>query len=251
MTTPPPLTPDNALFLDFDGTLVEIAPRPDGIVLDPMLRGALARLHQRLGGAVAIVSGRPIAEIDHWLQPLQLPCAGVHGAERRSEAGVVTTVHATTAVAAVAERLQALAARHAGLLVERKSVSVALHYRLAPQLEPVCRAMLQEAVSQEPSLRLLQGKQVLEVLPRGVGKGHAIDTFLAEPPFKGRCPVFVGDDVTDEAGFQRVQQRGGIAVKVGPGETAAQCRIDNPVAVRQWLCAPLADSSPSAHAHRT
>jgi trehalose 6-phosphate phosphatase len=232
----PTLTDDQALFLDFDGTLVDIAPRPDGIVLDPMLRAALSRLSGRLLGALAIVSGRPIADIDRWLAPLVLPCAGVHGAERRG-ASSRSAAQPLPELEAVARELQAFAAARTGLAVERKSVSVALHYRLAPELEADCRDAVVQALQQAPGLRLLHGKRVLEVLPRTVGKGHAIEAFLQEPPFAGRRPMFVGDDITDEAGFELVQRRGGVAVKVGAGESRAACRIDSPGAVRRWLFA--------------
>lgn len=238
VTTPlpilPPLRTDQALFLDFDGTLVEIAPSPDSIVLDPTLPEVLSRLLDRLDGAVAIVSGRPIADIDHWLRPLKLPCAGVHGAERRDRDGKLCT-SAPPELALVAERLQRLAHEHPRLLLERKSAAVALHYRQAPELEPLCRAVLAELLASLSNLKLLQGKQVFEILSPAVSKGHAIDAFLQEPPFAGRQPVFMGDDVTDEDGFETVQRHNGLAAKVGAGESGARCRLDNPAAVRQWL----------------
>jgi trehalose 6-phosphate phosphatase len=251
-STPPPLRPDHALFLDFDGTLVEIAPSPDSIVLDPMLPEVLSRLAQALGGALAIVSGRPIGDIDRWLAPLKLPCAGVHGAERRDGAGQLC-IAAPAELVPVAAQLQALVDAHPGLLLERKSASVALHYRQAPELEPVCRAALAELLAPLPGLRLLQGKQVFEVLSPAVSKGHAIEAFLQEPPFAGRQPLFVGDDVTDEDGFEAVQRHGGVAAKVGPGESGASCRLDSPAAVRQWLfaAAGLAEQQQTtAHANR-
>ncbi|MED5619426.1 trehalose-phosphatase [Ideonella sp. BN130291] len=236
MPISPPLNDDHALFLDFDGTLVDIAPSPDRIVVDPALTHALARLSERLGGALAIISGRPIAELDRWLAPLTLPAAGIHGAERRRAAGTVERLP-TTALDAIATRAEALAATHPGLRVERKGAAVALHYREAPQWEAACREAITQALAGAPGLQLLDGKMVLEVLPRGVSKGHAIEAFLAEPPFAGRQPLFLGDDVTDEAGFEVVQRLGGVAVKVGPGPTIAAQRIDGAAAVRRWLLA--------------
>ncbi|HET9643925.1 MAG TPA: trehalose-phosphatase, partial [Burkholderiaceae bacterium] len=177
---------------------------------------------------------RPIAEIDRWLSPLVLPAAGVHGAQRRTMRGLQALMPAAE-LERVAERAEALAAAHPGLIVERKGVSVALHYRLAPHCEAMCRSTMAEALGNAPSLRLLQGKMVLEVMPKGVSKGAAIQAFLAEPPFAGRRPVFVGDDVTDEAGFEVVQRLGGIAVKVGPGDSIAHHRIDSAEGVRRWL----------------
>jgi trehalose 6-phosphate phosphatase len=236
MPISPPLNDDHALFLDFDGTLVDIAPSPDRIVVDPALTDALARLSERLGGALAIISGRPIAELDRWLLPLKLPAAGIHGAERRRAGGEVQRLP-TGALAAVGARAEVLAAAHPGVRVERKGAAVAVHYREAPQWEGVCRDTLARAVAEAPGLQLLDGKMVLEVLPLGVSKGHAIEAFLAEPPFAGRQAIFLGDDVTDEAGFEAVQRRGGVAVKVGPGPTIATQRIEGAAAVRRWLLA--------------
>lgn len=235
-TTPLPPPRDQALFLDFDGTLVDIAPSPDSIELDPMLTHVLSRLHEQLHGAVAIVSGRPIAEIDGWLAPLTLPCAGGHGAECRSHRGLASLA-APAGLGKVTEQLAILAAEHAGLWLEHKSASVALHYREAPELHASLRAAITKLLQCQPALRLLEGKHILEILPRQVSKGRAIESFLQEPPFAGRRPVFLGDDVTDEAGFDFVQRHGGIAVKVGAGDSCARFRLDNPNAVRQWLFA--------------
>lgn len=232
--TPPPLQDDHALFLDFDGTLVDIAPAPDRIVVDPGLTRALARLMQPLQGALAVISGRPIAEIDHWLAPLTLPVAGVHGAERRDAQGR-RSEQGSDALAGVVAVAEALAREHAGLRVERKRSAVALHYREAPDREGVCREALQAALAAAPELRLLPGKCVFEVLPRGISKGASVLAFMAEAPFSGRRPIFIGDDVTDEAGFEAVQQHGGIAVKVGTGPSVAAHRLADTAQVRRWL----------------
>lgn len=230
----PHLDTRSALFLDFDGTLVDIAPAPDRVVVEPGLVAALGRLAACMGGALGIVSGRPIAEVDRWLSPLVLPVAGIHGAERRAADGRVRRIAlgALDEVAAAAERV---AARHPGIRVERKGVAVALHYRLAPEHEAQCLAAMADAVARDPGLHLMRGKMVVEVLPNGVSKGHAIDAFLAEPPFAGRRPVFLGDDVTDEHGFAAVQRLGGQAVKIGAGDTVAALRLASPEHVRRWL----------------
>lgn len=242
---PPPLEPGDALFLDFDGTLVDLAPAPDRIHVDRALMPLLEALRERQRGAVAIVSGRELADIDRWLSPLVLPAAGVHGAERRGADGATVAMDAS-ALAPVADRLRPLVDRHPGLRLEPKRAAVALHYRMAPELEALCRQAVAEVQAAWPSLTLLEGKCVLELLPRGVGKGGAIEAFLQEPPFAGRRPVFMGDDVTDEAGFDAVLRAGGLAVKVGPGASLAPHRLAGTEDVRRWLTLSL--ESPHPHA---
>ncbi len=216
MNLPQTLAPDCALFLDFDGTLVDIADRPEDVVVPPTLIHTLQGLQGWLGGAIAIVSGRPVEQIDSHLRPLVLPVAGVHGAERRRAQGGMVKADVPPLHLPL-EAAQALARRHAGLQVERKRGSVALHYRQAPELESTCLAAMQAATDASPGLTLLRGKMVLEAKPSSVSKGHAIEAFLQEAPFCGRRPVFIGDDVTDEVGFAAVQRLGGLGVKVGEG----------------------------------
>jgi len=194
----------------------------------------LAALASALEGALAIVTGRPIAEIDRFLAPLQLPAAGVHGAERRDAQGNWQRLP-TPALDTVLDPLQALCAAHPGLLLERKSVAVALHYRLAPALEAECLAAMTLALEQLPNMALMRGKQVLELKPRAAGKDAAVHAFLAEAPFRNRRPWFFGDDVTDEVAFEAVQARGGVAVKVGEGATRAHHRVQGPAALRHWM----------------
>jgi trehalose 6-phosphate phosphatase len=236
--SPPILDPGCALFLDFDGTLVDIAPTPDAVVVPPGLTDALVRLAQRLHGAVALISGRPLAQLDQFLAPLRLPAAGIHGAERRRPDGIVER-RALAELDAVADVAQRLAADRPGLLVERKPCAVALHYRGAPECEALCRDAMQEVVARQPALHAIHGKMVIEVLPAGVSKGHAVEQFLLELPFAGRRPVFIGDDVTDEDGFAAVLRAGGVAVRVGSGPTVATHGLSSPQAVRRWLAAAL------------
>ena len=239
-----PTARSTALFLDFDGTLVDIAAQPELVHIPPSLAPLLQALHTRLGGALAIVSGRQITEIDEFLAPLQLPMAGEHGARRRNAAGLLfqadaPDLHAITAVA------QRLADQHPGLRVERKQAAVALHYRHAPTLEALCRDTLTFAVQQVPGVVLLHGKCVFEAKPAGVDKGRAIAAFMQEAPFAGRNPVFAGDDVTDEAGFATVADLHGMGIKVGAGPTLATHRCDKPAALLAWLEAAVADAAPS------
>lgn len=233
------LGPSSALFLDFDGTLIDLAAQPDAIVVPPGLVGTLQMLNDSLDGALALISGRPIEQIDRYLHPLHLPVAGVHGTERRSGDGDITLL-ATHPLQGVEEAATALAARHPQLRVEHKRGSVALHYRQAPELESLCLQTLQAAVADSPGLTLLRGKLVVEAKPGGVNKGQAIEAFLQEPPFAGRTPVFVGDDCTDEAGFETVQRMKGVGVKVGEGPTVARQRVASPAALRQQLQAAAA-----------
>lgn len=233
------LCPSCALFLDFDGTLVDLAPRPEAVVVPGDLVVTLQALCAYLGGAVAVISGRPIDQVDAFLAPLRLPTAGVHGVERRAADGQLTLLptHPLQEVEAAA---QALAARQPRLQVENKRGSIALHYRQAPELEALCLETLQAAVAQSPGLVLLHGKMVVEAKPGGASKGHAIEAFLHEPPFAGRTPVFVGDDATDEVGFSSVQRLGGLGIKVGEGASVAWQRMASPAAMREQLAAAVA-----------
>ncbi|MGJ7580180.1 trehalose-phosphatase [Variovorax sp. RHLX14] len=236
MQTPPRLTSDAALFLDFDGTLVALAETPEAIEVPPALVALLTDLHEMLGGALAIVSGRQIDSIDRFLAPLRLPAAGEHGVQRRDATGDMHEQH-TPDLHFVLDAVNELAGKYKGLLVERKHAAIALHYRLAPELQAICQETMTRIVDGQPQLELLHGKFVFEVKPFGINKGTAIDAFMREAPFVGRRPVFAGDDTTDETGFAVVQPHGGVAIKVGTGPTQALHRLDSPRAVYEWLVA--------------
>ena len=233
------LYPSCALFLDFDGTMVDLAPQPHAVQVPRRLIDLLQELQAMLGGAVAVISGRPIEQLDGFLQPLRMPTAGVHGAERRSADGHLHLLH-THPLDHVEEAARLLAAQHEGLLVESKRGSLALHYRQAPHLEELCLRAMQDAVSESPGITLLRGKMVVEAKPCGASKGRAIEEFMAEAPFTGRTPVFIGDDVTDEAGFSAVQRLGGTGVKVGDGDSIASRRVADPAALQREFAAALA-----------
>ena len=239
MTLAEIIHPSCALFLDFDGTMVDLAPQPDAVHVPEPLIAVLQDLRQALQGAIAVISGRPLAQIDDYLSPLRLAVAGVHGAERRSADGTLHLLD-THPLDHVEEAACALAAQHPGLLVENKRGSLALHYRQRPDLEELCIASMQKAVRESTGLTLLRGKMVVEAKPGGASKGRSIESFLAEPPFAGRVPVFIGDDVTDEVGFCTVQGLGGTGIKVGEGETSAWRRLPNPAALRRELEAVVA-----------
>lgn len=254
--SPAPITPAHlptldaatALFLDFDGTLVDIADQPEAVQIPPDLVSLLGQLSHKLGGALAIVSGRKLADLDDFLAPLQLPAAAEHGAHYRQADGSQVQA-ASPDLAPVIRQVLALAECHAGLRAEVKASCVALHYRHAPQLQALAQQVMQHAADSHPGLSLLSGKLVFEIKPFHVSKGRAIEDFMQLPPFAGRHPVFVGDDVTDEAGFAAVQALGGTAIKVGPGDTLARYRCSNPTAVRHWLLSGLSRTvSPTEHA---
>ena len=240
---PPPLAIDCALFLDIDGTLAEFARVPDAVRIDHAIAAALPRLLHDLGGAVALVTGRAITSADLLFPGLKLPIAGQHGCERRNAAG---TIHLHAPVKATQARLRkllrGLAKRHPQLLLEDKGASLALHYRSAPQLAAIVHRTLRRSLrngADYAGYALQAGKMLVEVRPEGRDKGTAIDDFMAEEPFAGRLPVFVGDDLTDEHGFAVVERLGGWTIKVGPGRTAARFRLADSAAVKRWLLAPI------------
>ncbi len=231
---PPHLPNDGALFLDFDGTLVPIASTPDSIAVPAQLVALLRELQALLGGAVAIISGRDIASLDNYLQPLQLPCAGAHGAQRRDARGQQCG-DAPGDISAVIEACEQLAQAHPALHVEPKQSGVALHYRRDPSLEDLCLRSLQAMLAHRPQWILLRGKRVLEILPLGKSKGRAIQAFMQEPPFAGRTSFFLGDDISDESGFAAVLAQRGVAIKVGSGASGASHRLEGVNAVYHWL----------------
>ncbi|ABE57600.1 trehalose-phosphatase [Chromohalobacter israelensis] len=236
--TPPPLPRhDWALFLDFDGTLVPLADHPRDTSVSEALRHLVARLAHELDGAVAIISGRPVADLEALLAPLDLPLAGVHGLEwRDTSGGYHSAVAHPERLAACRDALADFVAGHDGLHYEDKRVALALHYRGAPELAAECRHFMaewQQALGDD--VETVAGKCVIELRPAGVHKGTAIARLLDDPVFQGRRPVFVGDDVTDEDAFREVNARGGLSVRVGDGKTAATYYLESVKKVLTWL----------------
>jgi len=226
----------SALFLDFDGTLVQIAPRPQDVHVAPWVVPTLRKVQHALGGALALLSGRPLDQLDALLKPLQFAAAGVHGVQRRAADGR-RWAHTAEPPAGVAKAVHALAQHHPELLIEKKPSSLAVHYRAAPELEPICRTTLVAALQGQTAWVLLSGHAVFEIKPRGLNKASALRAFLAEPPFAGRVPIVVGDDVTDEDAFAAALEAGGHAIKVGPGKSIARSHLADPSAVCRWLTA--------------
>ena len=238
MTPLPRFDPNWALFLDFDGTLAEIADTPERVTIEARLRPRLGAVHEALDGAIAIISGRPIAEIDAFLDPLVLPVAGLHGIERRTaEGSIVRAPAANELLDEARHKLAGLAEAVPGVWMEDKSLTLVVHYRAAPHAAEACRRAAEEAVRHaRGALHVLEGKMVFEIKPAGVDKGAAIAAYLAEPPFAGRAAVFVGDDSSDEDGFAAVNRMGGHTVRVGDGtSTAARERVPAVADVLDWL----------------
>lgn len=230
-----------AYFLDVDGTLIDIADSPDAIRVDDALLGLVARLHRACGGALALVSGRSLANLDQHLGSIRIPLAGQHGLERRNTQDQVLTHLATPAGTLDSWRhLESVVARHPGLLLEDKGLTLALHYRQAPQLASYAHRLMQDMLALAGDQFCLQkGKLVVEIKPQGFDKGSAIEEFLLETPFQGRRPVFIGDDATDEHGFDVINRLDGLSVKVGPGKTQARWRLRDVAAVRKWLATAI------------
>jgi trehalose 6-phosphate phosphatase len=233
---PPAARCDWAYFFDVDGTLVDFADTPAAVRVSEHLRQLLQELYQCSGGAVALMSGRPITEIDDLFPSVQLPVAGQHGAERRDAKGKASRHEPTRDLGPARHRLAQAIIDKPGLLLEDKGLSLALHYRRIPDLAVFVRQTMEALLPELGGDYCVQtGKSVVELKPTGKDKGRALLEFMGEPPFAGRTPVFVGDDATDEFGFASVNQLDGHSIKVGAGDTVARWRLENVKAVQEWL----------------
>lgn len=236
LSAPPLLSGELAFFFDMDGTLAEIKPHPDQVTIPPAVRSLLQKLSSMNNGALALVSGRSMAELDKFATPFRFPLAGVHGAERRDING---NTHVVTLPADLMtllhQALEQALAKMPGTELEPKGMAFALHYRLAPEYEQQVLQLAQTLVQQHDELALQPGKCVVEIKPKGINKGAAVAAFLSEAPFAGRTPVFIGDDLTDEAGFHTVNALNGVSIKVGQGETQAKWRLASVQEVHAWL----------------
>ena len=225
------------LFLDVDGTLLEMAATPDGVRVEPSLNALLARVSVALRGALALVSGRPVADLDRLFAPERWPAAGVHGLERRDAAGH-WHAHPPVDEAKIARartKLRRLSASLPGTIVEDKGPAVALHYRQAPQHEELARRGARTiARDVGGDFHLLEGRKVLELRPDGANKADAVRAFLGEPPFARSRPIFIGDDVTDQAALAEVERAGGLSVAVGD-RVQGMVRVAGPRDVRAFL----------------
>jgi trehalose 6-phosphate phosphatase len=228
-----------ALFLDVDGTLLEIEREPGAVHVPERLCRTLEELQLASDGALALVSGRTLEQLDRLFAPLRLSAAGLHGLERRNvlRHSVERRMPDPAVLRRARARLAAFAATVDGVLLEDKGLTLALHYRMAPEAAARAVAVAEAAAADSAgALVLLRGKMVCELTPPDVDKGQAIAAFMTEPPFDGRCPVFAGDDITDEAGFVAINDLGGVSVRIGDGRsTAAAYRLADVAAVQIWL----------------
>lgn len=235
LAPPPALDPARtALFLDLDGTIAPIKPRPRDVTPLPARTELLKAATRRLGGRLAVISGRALPEIDYILHGAVTAAAAVHGLVRRNAAGSVLAHPPHPALNAARVALDWLEDQP-GILIEDKNLGIAVHYRSAPErareVEAVCRE-----IAATTGLTLQLGSMVVELRTPGADKGDSVRAFMAETPFKGAVPVFVGDDITDEDGFAAAEALGGYGVLVGEErETAAHYRLDDVDAVLAWL----------------
>ena len=228
---------DYALFLDIDGCLIDLAETPDGIVIPQGLPATLARLSDRMGGALALVTGRKLDWVDAAFAPQRFPVAGLHGFQRRRADGQAVEVPVPSGMDIARARLARFADID-GMVVEDKGIAMGLHYRQAPEREAEARAaMAALATDVGPAWELQFGKKVIELRPAGATKGGAVTAFLSEAPFAGRIPVAIGDDVTDETMFPIANDRGGLSIRIAdPSEpTAARAHLPSPAALRTTL----------------
>ncbi len=233
------LEPRATLLLDVDGTLLDMAPAPELVVVPAGLTDLLGQLHDRLGGALALVSGRPIADLDLLFAPLILPAAGEHGAEVRHDVDqpIVALATRPEALASLHARLTVAIAGIAGVHVERKRTGFAIHYRQAPHLAAELRRLVDDGVAEfAKDIHVQPGKMVLEVKGRSCSKATGVTALMEEPPFAGRRPLFIGDDATDRDAFAAARQFGGRCVSVGSDNAdIADWVFASPAAVRAWL----------------
>ena len=227
-----------ALFLDFDGTLVDIAPSPSLVHVPRDLVPLLGRLSSGLGGALAILTGRPVIDINRFLMPLQPVTAGVHGSELRTEANGKVLLTVGGLDPDVADAVGQLQQLDPGIVIESKIYSIAVHYRLAPAAEPQIETALRAIVAKSPDHFILcPGRCVIEVVPRHVSKGAALEALMALPAFIGRCPLMIGDDIPDESALSAARKLDGHGLRVGGEHFKADAEFEGPSDVRAWLSA--------------
>ena len=227
-----------ALFLDIDGTLLEIADKPNLVVVSPSLKQLLFNLKRYLSGALVLITGRTIADVDQLFHPYKFAVSGKHGSERRDTSGYIYKskykIHSTKPK--LFASLQSFVKKNQGTVLENKGETLAIHYRLNPDIETTAKAFIYQLVARHSDLEILEGKMVLEIKKKGYNKGDAIKQFMMEQPFVERTPYFFGDDFTDENGFQVINSIRGVSVCVDPKlESVAKFKLENVSSVINWL----------------
>ena len=225
----------DAFLLDVDGTILDIAETPEGVIVPQSLKRILARLQEQTAGAMALVSGRRVGDLDGLFAPLRFAAIGCHGAEWRRTAVGELAVRASPLSSRIGDSLRAAVADMPALRIEEKRYTIAFHYRRAPELGSELEARLRRAVGPFPEMCLLRGKFVLEVKPCRFDKGEAVGALMRLPPFASRRPVFLGDDTTDEDAFAEVRALGGLGISVGRALPDAAFMLPSPTTARQWL----------------
>jgi trehalose 6-phosphate phosphatase len=228
--------PSSAVLLDVDGTILDLAPTPLEVVVPPELTVALERLAKRTGGALAFASGRPLAELDLFFQPLKLPAIAGHGAELRLADGSVRRATTFLDPQLIAE-IASIADGKPGVVVEDKKYSIAVHYRQAQHLGHVVRDEVSAICARFASslVEILPGKSVIEVKQPSFNKGTAVRELMQHAPFQGRRPIFIGDDVTDEAAFEVLPEFNGVGFSVGREVQGIAGMFETPTDVRRWI----------------
>lgn len=235
-----------ALFLDIDGTLIDLAETPDGITVQADLAANLSLLSKRLNGALALVTGRAMPYADALFNPYSFPIAGLHGSERRDPSGKIERIEISPAFEALKADLAEEAREWPGVLIEDKGAAVAAHYRQSPERQESVEATMSRYLDRAGSdFKLQRGKMVVEIRPARAGKGHAVEAFMQQEPFKGRKPITIGDDVTDEEMFAIANQSGGVSIRISetPSKTIAQLSLPSAAHMRAIIAALAAASN--------
>lgn len=235
MSLPALIPGESALLLDFDGTLVEIAPRPDAITVPPHLPALLDRLHDRLEGAVALVSGRSVEDLRRYLPEFPGTIIGSHGAERASRGETPEVAVGTEGLEELRAAVTDYAVTRPDLLVESKTHSVVLHFRQAPELGPEVARFMGKLADRYTDFALQEAKMAWELRPGSADKGVAVRHLMDADPFQGKFPVYAGDDTTDEAAMCVAAEFGGCGIKIGEGSSVAAHRLRDPAAFLKWL----------------
>lgn len=238
LQTPPlSLLAGASLFLDFDGTLVELASTPDGVRVEDEVKSVLRQLQEKLSGRLALLSGRALADVRGYLHPLEIAAGGSHGLELATASETDVAVPRPPGLSAAIEQLEQFASRQPGVIIEIKPAGVAVHYRQSPDAETLCHETATR-IAAEIGMAVQLGKMVVELKHPGADKGQALQQFMAAPPFTGTRPVFIGDDLTDEDGFAAASALGGAGILVGAErESLALYRLEDVASVRRWLAA--------------